>query len=145
MPATLPNGYREAAMDAATLPPSSENDRLLKQQIVRCLYQRNHLLHRMLRIDVDRGVVVVRGRLPSFFLRQIAIECIRHIPGVAHVEDGILVADARDNAADHGSRSMGPPATSACSLSGVQVDADSALRYRSGGVKRVAVEEDPLC
>jgi osmotically-inducible protein OsmY len=83
-------------MDAATLPPSTENDSLLKQQIVRCLHQRNNLPHRLLRIDVDQDVVIVRGRLPSFFLRQIAIECIRHVPGVTRVEDDIRVADARE-------------------------------------------------
>ena len=85
-------------MNATNLPPSTESDRLLEQQVVRCLNQRNHLPHRVLKIEVDQGVVIVRGRLPSFFLRQVAIECIRRVPGVIRIDDEIHVGEGRERA-----------------------------------------------
>lgn len=81
------------AMDIANLPPSSESDDLLRQRLMLRLQQRNYVSHRRLRIDVEDGVVIVQGRLPSYFLRQVAIECLKHAPGVARVEDRIKVGD----------------------------------------------------
>lgn len=80
-------------MHTSNLSPFGESDYLLRQRVMRCLQQRHYASHRALQIDVKGGVVVVQGRLPSYYLRQVAIECIKHVPGVLRLEDRIRVAD----------------------------------------------------
>lgn len=99
-------------MDTANLPPSGESDDLLRQRLMLCLQQRNHVSHRKLKIDVEDGVVIVQGWLPSYFLRQVAVECLKHVPGVAQVEDRIKVADGSE--VSTGSRRSGRTEKQTC-------------------------------
>ncbi len=93
-------------MQFTNLALSDEFDRDLLQRITQYLHHRGFAPHRTLEISVDRAVVVVRGRVPTFYLRQIAVECIKRVAGVTQVVDLIEVADrpiqrhAIDNSAD---------------------------------------------
>lgn len=42
-------------------------------------------------IDHDGRTVVLSGRLPSFYLKQLVQEAVRHVPGVLHVRNQIDV------------------------------------------------------
>lgn len=75
------------------LPEFAEADRNLLQRVKGFLHQRGYAPHRTLEISVERGVVVVQGRVPTFYLRQIAFECIKRVAGVTQVVDLIEVAD----------------------------------------------------
>jgi osmotically-inducible protein OsmY len=85
-------------------PDSAETDRDLHQRVTSLLQQRGYASHQALQINVERGVVVVRGRLPTFYLRQIAIECIKRVASVRQVVDLIEVGDDPRSPKDHTER-----------------------------------------
>ena len=93
-------------MSSEKLPDSREVDRDLRQRVKGFLHQWGYGPHRTLEIGIERGVVVVQGRVPTFYLRQIAVECIKRVAGVTQVVDLIEVADdprqrqANDNSED---------------------------------------------
>lgn len=80
-------------MTSDKLPDSTEADRGLLQRVQGFLHDRGYVPHRTLEISVVRSVVMVHGRVPTFYLRQIAVECIKRVAGVIQVIDLIEVAD----------------------------------------------------
>jgi len=48
---------------------------------------------REIELEVVDGVVYLRGTLPSFFDRQLAVETARRVVGVVQVQDHLWVAD----------------------------------------------------
>lgn len=80
-------------MQFSNLSPSEEFDRDLLRRVKRFLHQKGYAPHRTMEISIEQGVVVVQGRVPTFYLRQIAVECIKHVAGVARVIDLIKVED----------------------------------------------------
>jgi len=80
-------------MTSDTLPDSAEANSGLLQRVKGFLHQRGYAPHRTLEISVERGVVMVQGRVPTFYLRQIVVECIKRAAGVTQVVDLIEVAD----------------------------------------------------
>ncbi len=74
-------------------PDSSQADRNLLQRVKAHFHQRGYGLHRILDIRVERGGVVIQGRVPTFHLRQIAVDCIKRVAGVTQVVDLIEVVD----------------------------------------------------
>ena len=73
------------------LPVSEDFHCELLQRVKGFLHQRGYAPHRTLEISVELGVVVVQGRVPSYYLRQIAVECIKRVAGVTRVLDRIEV------------------------------------------------------
>ncbi len=80
-------------MPSTSLPPSTENDCELLERVLSSLCRRNYHAYRKLQIDVRDGIVIVQGRVPSYYLRQVAVECIKHVPGVSRLEDLMEVVD----------------------------------------------------
>ncbi|QDU29266.1 BON domain protein [Anatilimnocola aggregata] len=74
-------------------PDTAEADRNLLQRVNGFLCQRCRWSHRALEVSVERGVAVVQGQVPTFYLRQVAVECIKRVAGVTQVVDLIQVAD----------------------------------------------------
>lgn len=91
------------------LPDSSEADRALLQRVKFVLHQRCYASHRSLEISAERSVVVVQGRLPTFYLRQIAVEWIKRVAGVTHVIDLIKVGDDPRQPQDHADHQLESP------------------------------------
>jgi hypothetical protein len=79
-------------MQSKNLPPSKEFDDDLLQRVMCSLNQKGNMCLRALELAVDRGEVRVRGRVPTFYIRQVALECIKHVAGVTRVVDLIDVA-----------------------------------------------------
>ena len=83
-------------MTTDKLPDSAEEDRVLLQRVKHCLDQRGYASLRTLEVSVERGMVVVQGRVETFYLRQIAIECIKRMSSLAQVVDRIKVVAVPD-------------------------------------------------
>jgi osmotically-inducible protein OsmY len=56
-----------------------------------CLERTGHLFMRTVSCEYDRGVLVLRGRVPSFYLKQLALAKVRGLPGVDEVVNQIDV------------------------------------------------------
>jgi osmotically-inducible protein OsmY len=77
---------------------SESSDTSLRHNVVTTLYQTGYYQHRMLDIAVDHGTVTVEGHVPTWYLRQIALECVRRVTGVVQVVDRIrVVTEAQDD------------------------------------------------
>ena len=81
-------------MTTDKLPNCAEADRGLLKRVKHSLDQRGYASLRSLEISVERGVVLIQGRVPTFYLRQIAIGCIKRAACVTQVVDRIEVVDA---------------------------------------------------
>jgi osmotically-inducible protein OsmY len=46
---------------------------------------------RRLKVSADKGVVTIRGQVPSFHQRQLCISACRQIEGVVQIDDRIVV------------------------------------------------------
>lgn len=63
----------------------------LRNNVVSVLRQKGYAHHRTLAIMIDHGTVTAEGSVPTWYLRQIALECIKRVPGVVGVVDRIRV------------------------------------------------------
>lgn len=68
---------------------SCESD--LRESVENSLQRTGYLQHRSLTISVDGAAVTVEGVLPTWFMRQVALECIKRVAGVVEVIDRIQV------------------------------------------------------
>jgi hypothetical protein len=75
------------------LPLSEEFDCDLVQRVRAFLHQRGYACFGRLNVSVVRGIVEVQGWVPSFYLRQLAVACIKHVAGVTQIVDLIEVED----------------------------------------------------
>jgi hypothetical protein len=78
-------------MTIESLSNQDEADRNLLQHVKVLLCQRCHWFHQVLKVSVKRGIAVVQGQLPTFYLRQVAVECVNRASGVTQVVDLIQV------------------------------------------------------
>ena len=75
--------------------PSEESDHDLLQRVTRFLDERG-CRALGIELDVEQRCVVVHGRVPSYYMRQLALECIKRVAGVTRVIDRISVANRHD-------------------------------------------------
>jgi len=68
-----------------------KNSGEIKRRITILLGQRGVSSLRRLNIDVEDGTVTLRGRVTSFYERQLCLSCCRHVPGVFNLVDEIDV------------------------------------------------------
>lgn len=80
-------------MPADTRLDSAEADRELLRRVKSFLDQQGYSTHRTLEISVEQGRVLLQGQLPSFYMRQLAVECVKRVAGVHQIVDLIMVAD----------------------------------------------------
>lgn len=64
---------------------------LLKENVVQVLRKQGYVGSLELEVFVDEGTVSVEGNLPSYYLRQTAVACIKRVTGVQCVIDRITV------------------------------------------------------
>ncbi len=70
---------------------SEVSESRLRNTVLSTLHGKGYLQHRVLEITVNQNTVIVEGVVPAWHLRQIALECIRRVPGVVRVVDQIRV------------------------------------------------------
>ena len=69
-----------------------DTDLDLKRRILNFLHQRHVPSLRSIHVDVDQGVVTMRGRVDSFYHKQLCLNCCQRVAGVVQVIDQIRVA-----------------------------------------------------
>lgn len=71
-------------------------DRHLRERILERLAQRGIRLSSELTLAVHQRAVTVRGRVDSYYQRQLIIHSIRLVPGIGALEDAVDVAPPAD-------------------------------------------------
>jgi BON domain len=71
-------------------------DRHLRERILDRLAQRGIRLSDELTLDVFQRAVTIRGRVDSYYQRQLLIHSIRLVPGISGIEDVVDVAPPAD-------------------------------------------------
>lgn len=80
-------------MQITNPPPPEELDINVIEKVRTCLQLSGHTFHLLVEISAKGGVVLVQGKVRTFYLRQVAVECIKRQRGVIQVIDLIEVAD----------------------------------------------------
>jgi hypothetical protein len=73
----------------AILPCERDSD--LRRRIVNFLYQRHIPSLRSIQVDVDQGVVTMKGKVDSFYHKQLCLNCCQRVAGVVRLVDQINV------------------------------------------------------
>ena len=63
----------------------------LEEQVQDAIEQNPYLPRRELRCETNDGRVILRGRVRSFFEKQMAQETVRHIDGIVSIENCLEV------------------------------------------------------
>lgn len=77
------------AAEAETL----ELDSVVESQAQELLAQSNYLALRRLRCEFHDGSLVLNGRVPTFYLKQVAQTVVRQLPEVRRIDNRIDVAE----------------------------------------------------
>ena len=67
----------------------------MAEQIDQALQATRYLTLRNLEIIVLDGLVILRGVLPSYYMKQVAHTAVRAVPGVGEVRDELDVVSSR--------------------------------------------------
>jgi osmotically-inducible protein OsmY len=78
-------------MTAKNQPSATASDSELLHRVKLFLHQHGYGPHKALELSVAQGVVTIQGRVPTYYLRQVAVECLRRVAGVIQVVDRIEV------------------------------------------------------
>ena len=62
---------------SAQMPSSEELEKRIEHQIVLGTWGRVHALH----VEVTEGRVLVRGRTPSYYVKQLVLQAVRDVLG----------------------------------------------------------------
>jgi osmotically-inducible protein OsmY len=63
----------------------------MRSEVAACLQKTGHLFSRAVSCEYDQGVLVLRGRVPSFYLKQLAQERVTSLDGISKVVNQIEV------------------------------------------------------
>lgn len=66
-------------------------DRDLERRVVNFMVQRQVAAGRRITVIAEGGTVVLRGRVPSFYQKQLCLNCCSHVAGVVRLIDEIEV------------------------------------------------------
>jgi osmotically-inducible protein OsmY len=85
---------RSRAMNAMpdnndVLVKAASADEDLRQRVCRCLAHSGHHPARSLDVRASGGTVTLRGNVPTYYVRQLAIACVQRVAGVRCVVDEI--------------------------------------------------------
>jgi len=67
-------------------------DAELRQRVALYLLHNGHAPVRRLSVSAKDGVVCLRGTVPTYYVRQLGVECARRVAGVRELVDQIEVA-----------------------------------------------------
>jgi osmotically-inducible protein OsmY len=73
--------------------PSPAADRDLEQRVINYLSGRHIPSLRRLAVDVNNGTVTLRGRVQSFYEKQLSQACCKRVAGVIHFVDRVDVSN----------------------------------------------------
>ncbi len=84
-------------MSLEEMSDTAEADHELLQQVKSSLHHRGYRAMRTLEIQIERGTAVLHGRVLTFYMRQIAVECVKRVAGVTQIIDRIDVVYLPDD------------------------------------------------
>ncbi len=64
---------------------SPQSDAETRERIKTAIELSGYRAVRSMKFRIEQGVVDIRGRFPSFYLCQVAIKTVKHVPGVVRV------------------------------------------------------------
>lgn len=92
MKPTLTESTKPAHADALRVgPPGGGASLQIAARARARLQQSPYPLIRVLECGFHEGVLTLRGRLPTFYMKQLAQTCVRDVPGVEEVNNRICV------------------------------------------------------
>jgi osmotically-inducible protein OsmY len=74
-------------------PDNVSSDQNLKRRLLSTLLARQVPGLLTIRINVQHGVVLVQGSLPSAQARRLCLECTRHVAGVMDLKEELTIDD----------------------------------------------------
>lgn len=83
---------RRRATDSQPNWPDSEGEGGVAQAAERSVHAIPHAALRSVTCDFDKGILVLRGRVKSYYLKQLAQEAVRRIAGVLVIVNVIEVS-----------------------------------------------------
>jgi osmotically-inducible protein OsmY len=69
-------------------------DQELERRVRLYLTHAGHRPVQAVTVEAHNGVITLRGRVPSYYARQLAIACAQHVAGVREVDDQIKASMA---------------------------------------------------
>lgn len=94
-PASIAYVDEQLQTDFANIAPASLANAELRDRIDQALRVTGYLPLRDVGVIVAEGLAILRGRLPSYHLKQVALEVVRRVPGVSEVHDDLKVVSPR--------------------------------------------------
>jgi osmotically-inducible protein OsmY len=79
--------------EPTAMPPAILSDQEIEERVRCYLACTGHRVLRSLTVEVQDSVVRIRGLVPSFHLRQLALACQRVVEGIERVVDEIETYD----------------------------------------------------
>ncbi len=79
--------------EPTTFAPESEQDLDLARRVENFLHSKQMRSLRQVDVAAERGTVVLRGDVASFYEKQLCLSCTRRVAGVINLVDEIQVRD----------------------------------------------------
>ena len=78
---------------AMAMAPAGMGDAVVESKARQLLGESNYLALRRLNCEFHNGHLVLRGRVPTFYLKQVAQTLMRQLPQVRQIENRLDVAE----------------------------------------------------
>jgi osmotically-inducible protein OsmY len=73
-------------------PAYDQHDSALETRIIETLERQNFPALRSIKVQVHHGMVTLRGKVNSFYERQLCIHACKRLPGVRSMKDRLQVS-----------------------------------------------------
>jgi osmotically-inducible protein OsmY len=92
LPARVPTGEKtDGARGTSLLPQQRREDHYLAERVERALRATGYGPLRGIEVSVHARLVILGGRVPSYYLKQVAQTTALAVPGVRQVRNGVDV------------------------------------------------------
>jgi osmotically-inducible protein OsmY len=82
-----------ASLHRAIEPVRAGHDAAVQSEAQNLLEQSNYLALRRLRCEFHDGRLVLNGRVPTYYLKQVAQTIVRQLPAVRRIDNRVDVAE----------------------------------------------------
>lgn len=85
--------FVQRSVAAPALPAPATCDTSVESEAQHLLAQSNYLALRRLRCEFHDGRLILNGRVPTYYLKQIAQTIVRQLPAVRRIDNRVDVAE----------------------------------------------------
>ncbi len=90
-----PNEEKDSIRATALRPTQSVEDHCLAERVVNALRASRYGALRIVRVSVSAGVVILRGRVSSYYLKQVVQATAMAVPGAQEICNGLDVVQPK--------------------------------------------------